>query len=191
MIRKGVMQGMRSRVCSCFTLLVFSSLFFCAGPSPFPEAKTARVIEQVPFYPQEMYQCGPASLAGVLNFWGARVSPEGIAEEIYSKSAGGTLTLDMILYAKKMGFDVGQYQGSYDDVHKNVDSGVPLVVMVDTGFWIYQQNHYMIVIGYDEKGVIVHSGRKPHRFLPLKEFLKTWKKTNYWTLRITPDRRGP
>jgi ABC-type bacteriocin/lantibiotic exporter with double-glycine peptidase domain len=178
-------------VCFSFTLLVFSSLFSCAGSSPFSEGKAARVIEHVPFYPQEMYQCGPASLAGVLNFWGTAVSPEEIAEEIYSKSAKGTLTLDMILYAKKKGFNAGQYQGSYDDIQRNVESGVPLVVMVDYGFWVYQQNHYIIVFGYNENGVIVHSGKKPHQLIPLKEFLRSWGKTNFWTLRITPERRGP
>jgi len=172
-------------------ILIFHSLFSCAGPPSVSEINAPRVIEHVPFYPQEMYQCGPASLAGVLNFWGARVSPQEIAEEIYSRSARGTLTLDMILYAKKRGFDAGQYQGSDDDIQKNVDSGVPLVVMVDTGFWFYQQNHYMIVFGYHEKGVIVHSGQNPHQFLPLKEFLRSCRKTNFWTLRITPERRGP
>ena len=184
-------QGICTAGCCCLLTLIFHSLFSCAGPSPHSEGKTARLIEHVPFYPQEMYQCGPASLAGVLNFWGTRVSPEEIAEEIYSKSARGTLTLDMILYAKKRGFDAGQYQGSYDDIQRNVDSGVPLVVMVDTGFWVYQQNHYMVVFGYHEKGVIVHSGKKSQEFLPLKEFLRSWKKTNFWTLRITPERRGP
>jgi len=178
-------------VCLSFALLVFFTLFSCAGSSPFSEGKAARVIEHVPFYPQEMYQCGPASLAEVLNFWGTAVSPEEIAEEIYSKSAKGTLTLDMILYAKKKGFNAGQYQGSYDDIQRNVESGVPLVVMVDYGFWVYQQNHYMIVFGYNENGVIVHSGKRSHQFIALNQLLGSWKKTNFWTLRITPEQRGP
>jgi hypothetical protein len=63
--------------------------------------------------------------------------------------------------------------------------------MVDTGFWVYQQNHYLVVFGYHEKGVIVHSGKRSHQFIPLKELVRSWKKTNFWTLRITPERRGP
>lgn len=176
---------------SCFLLLIIPWLFSCAGPPPLPEGKAARVIENTPFYLQEMYQCGPASLAGVLNFWGIGVSPEEIAEEIFSTSAKGTLTLDMVLYAKKTGFNVAQYQGSYDDIQRNVESGVPLVVMVDYGLWVYRQNHYMIVFGYHEKGVIVHSGKNPHQFIPLERFLNSWRRTNYWTLRITPGQRHP
>ncbi|HLB02506.1 MAG TPA: C39 family peptidase, partial [Nitrospiria bacterium] len=39
-------------------------------------------VEGVPFYPQKEYQCGPASLAAVLNYFGQAVSPEEIAEAI-------------------------------------------------------------------------------------------------------------
>ncbi len=183
-------RGTPTVACSCFLLLVFHSLFSCAGRPHFPEGESSRIIGNVPFHPQEMYQCGPASLSEVLNFWGTGVSPEEIAEEIYSKSAKGTLTIDMILYGKKKGFNVSQYQGSFDDIKKNIDSGVPLVVMVDYGFLVYQKNHYMTVFGYDERGVIVHSGREPHTFISLKKFLRLWKKTNFWTLRILPQRNG-
>lgn len=31
---------------------------------------TSHIIKKVPFYPQETFQCGPASMAEVLNYWG-------------------------------------------------------------------------------------------------------------------------
>jgi hypothetical protein len=62
-----------------------------------PAAAPAVLIEGVPFYAQEAHQCGPASLAGVLNFWGAGVTPEEIAKDIYSPTAGGTLDMDLVL----------------------------------------------------------------------------------------------
>ncbi|MBI5212756.1 MAG: C39 family peptidase, partial [Nitrospirae bacterium] len=70
--------------------------------------KTIR-INKVPFYPQEDYQCGPASLAGVMNYWGVDIKPEDIAKEIYSSSARGTLDIDMFIYANKKGFHAQQY----------------------------------------------------------------------------------
>lgn len=133
-----------------------------------------------------MYQCGPASLAGVLNYWGVDVSPEEIAAEIYSPTARGTLNIDMILYVEKKGLRANQYRSSPSDLKRKIDSGYPLVVLVDYGFWIYQQNHFMIVLGYDENGIIVHSGRDRHKSLPFKEFLKSWERTKFWTLWITP-----
>jgi len=40
---------------------------------------------------------------------------------------------------------------------KNIDSGYPLIVLVDYGFWAFHSNHFMVVVGYNEDGVIVNS----------------------------------
>lgn len=168
-----------------FILLFLST---CVGAPRVELSKGAQIIKNVPFYPQKRYQCGPASLAGILNFWGVPVSPEEIAAEIYSKPAGGTLTLDMILYPEKRGLKGTPYEGSFEDVKKKIDAGYPLIVMVDEGFWIYQKNHFMVVLGYHQKGVVVNSGKNQYEFKPLDNFLKSWKRTRYWTLLITPMR---
>ncbi|MBM4140892.1 MAG: peptidase C39 family protein [Nitrospira sp.] len=147
---------------------------------------TPILINKVPFYPQEDYQCGPASLAAVLNYWGIDVTPDDIAKEIYSKSTRGTLTIDMILYTQKKGLNSIQYKGNMDDLKKNIGSGYPVIVLVDYGFSLYQVNHFMVVIGYNEHGVIVNSGKDEGKFIPGDNFIKTWRKTNNWTLLIKP-----
>ena len=175
------------------TLLALSSLLFlpllavsCGGGFQLKAPEAARVIPGVPFYPQESYQCGPASLAGVLNYWGGDVSPGDVASAIYSRSAKGTLDIDLGAYAEKKGFRSAQYSGNWTDLRKNIDAGRPLLIMVDYGFWIYEQAHFMVVVGYDgDQGVIVNSGKEEHRYLPADRFLKTWEKTKSWTLLIT------
>jgi ABC-type bacteriocin/lantibiotic exporter with double-glycine peptidase domain len=142
------------------------------------------MIFDVPFYPQEDYQCGPASLASVLNFWNVHADPEEIGREIFSKSARGTLTIDMMLYAQRKGLHVEQFKGSMEAVRSSVESGHPLIVLVDYGKTIFQMNHFMVVTGYTSEGVIVHSGRIQNKFLNESEFMSTWKKTDYWTLLI-------
>jgi ABC-type bacteriocin/lantibiotic exporter with double-glycine peptidase domain len=142
------------------------------------------MIPDVPFYPQEEYQCGPASLASVLNYWKSASDPEEIAREIFSTSARGTLTIDMMLYAKKKGLDAEQFKGSMEALRHSVDSGYPLLVLVDYGVSVLQVNHFMVVIGYAKDGVIVHSGKSPNKFLREKAFLSAWEKTNYWMLLI-------
>ena len=146
-----------------------------------------RVIENVPFYPQTEYQCGPASLAGVLNFWGVRITPEEIAEEIYSKSARGTLNIDIVLYAQRQGLKAIQYEGNIQDLRKNIDVGYPMIVFIDQGFSFYQANHFMVVIGYNEDGVIVNSGKDNEKFISEKDFVRSWRKTNFWSLLIKPN----
>ena len=146
------------------------------------------IIRDVPFYPQEEYQCGPASLAGVLNYWGIPDTPADIAKGIYSRSAQGTLNIDMVLYAQTKGLYASHYSGGLDDLRRKIDSGYPLIVLVDYGFSIVQANHFMVVIGYHDHAVIANSGRYEKKVIPVGEFLKSWEKTNYWTLFI--QRKG-
>jgi ABC-type bacteriocin/lantibiotic exporter with double-glycine peptidase domain len=144
------------------------------------------MIENVPFFAQEAYQCGPASLAGVLNYWGVAVSPDEIAREIYSESARGTLDVDMIFYTQRKGLGAAHYQGSLEDAKKNINMGRPLIILVDEGFWVYQQNHFMVVIGYNEEAIIANSGKDQLKVISQRELARTWKRTGFWTLLITP-----
>jgi len=181
-IRRSAFSWRRSSV----VVLVLLWLFSCAGASPIKNSQAIRVIENVSFHPQEAYQCGPASLAGVLNYWGLEASPEEIAAEIYSKSAKGTLNIDMALYAEKRGLKARQYGGSFEDIKSKIDSGYPLIVMVDEGFLVYQKNHFMVVIGYGGEGILANSGAEQRKFIPVKNFSRSWKRTKFWTLWITP-----
>lgn len=162
-------------------------LFSCAPAAFYNKDAETVIIEKVPFFPQEKYQCGPASLASILNFWGQKNSPEDIAQEIYSPAAKGTLNLDLLFYAQKRGLQAQQYRGSLEDLKKNISAGIPLILQVDYGFLIYEQNHFLVAIGYNSQGIIVNSGIEKGKFIPNSSFLRIWAKANYWTLRITPQ----
>jgi ABC-type bacteriocin/lantibiotic exporter with double-glycine peptidase domain len=166
------------------TLAVSTQFISCVHVERIPESSHTRKIENLPFYPQESYQCGPASLAGVLNYWGATVKPDEIARNIFSSSARGTLTIDMVLYAQQQGLSAEQYKGSLENLKQNIDSGLPVVVLVDYGGLLYQMNHFMVIIGYNEYGILANSGKDHEKFIPEDDFLKSWEKTNFWTLRI-------
>ncbi len=161
------------------------SLYSCSTATV-KEGLKPSVIEAVPFHPQEDYQCGPASLAGVMNYWGINITPEDIAKDIYSSSARGTLNIDMFLYVNKNGLEGLQYRGDWDDLRVKIDNGYPLIALVDYGFYVYQANHFMVLIGYNDKGVIANSGRKERLFIDKEKFLKIWGKTNFWTLWVKP-----
>ncbi len=164
---------------TCFFILMSCTTKY--KPIDFADAV---MIENIPFFSQDEYQCGPASLAAVLNYWGVKVSPEEIAEEIYSKSARGTLDIDILLYAQKNGLNALQYSGDIGDLRENIKSGLPVVVLVDYGFYVYQANHFMVVVGFNKKGVFVNSGREREKFIPEEDFIKSWKRTDFWTLLI-------
>jgi len=123
----------------------------------------------------------------VLNYWGIKVTPEEIAGEIYSNSARGTLNIDMVLYAQRKGLTATQYEGTTEDLRRNIDSFHPIIVLVDYGFFSIQANHFMVVIGYNEHGLIVNSGKDKDKFISEKDFLKKWERTKFWTLLIRPN----
>ncbi|MEW6585844.1 MAG: C39 family peptidase [Nitrospirota bacterium] len=182
----------KHRILHFFFLSLIVVLFVttsCTSMQTLPEPKDVHLIRNVPFYEQEAYQCGPASLSNVLNYWGIRVTPEQIAEEIFSKSARGTLTIDMILYAQRAGLRAEQYRGDIGDIKKKISGGFPLIVLVDYGFSFYKQHHFMVIVGYAEQGVIVHSGKTREKLIPWNDFMKTWEKTEYWTLLVKKSKQ--
>ena len=176
------------------TLLLSVGLTGCAvSPdgmySAFSAPAGSGKVENVPFYSQLTYQCGPASLAGVLNFYGYAVTPEQIARAIFRDEIHGTVTLDMVLYVREKGFSAMWYSGSANDIQRAVDGDVPLIVMIDLGFANLSKYHYLVVIGYGQEGVIVNSGKERERLMRWNRFLRRWQRTKCWTLRIEPEIR--
>jgi len=168
------------------SFVLFVLLCSCAIVTNVPQPRQGYIIENVPFYTQTTYQCGPSSLAGVMNYWGITVTPDEITEEIYSESARGTLSIDMVLYPQRRGLKTDHYRGDMKDLKRNIELGHPVIVLVDYGFSVYQVNHFMVVVGYNESGVIVNSGKERGKFIAEKYFMRSWERTEFWTLLIKP-----
>ncbi|MDP2690596.1 MAG: C39 family peptidase [Deltaproteobacteria bacterium] len=151
-------------------------------------------IKNVPFFPQTDYMCGPAALASLVSYWddGSFKEEAGetqaIAGEIYSAKLKGTLPMDMLIYAKKKGFDVVYYRGGMDDLREKVRDGYPLILFLNLGFRSYPVGHYIVVVGYSDaaKSVVVHSGTRQEDTWTYSELEKAWSKTDYSTLFLRP-----
>ena len=182
-----LLARMAGRTAAVFLLLAVS-LAGCAGslPAGFSPPVGAARLANVPFFPQLDYQCGPASLAGVLNYYGKRITPEQVAQAIFRENIRGTVTLDMALYARDQGLSARWFNGSAAEIVEAIDSGSPLIVMVDYGFSVVSQNHYMVVVGYDQKGIVANSGTSRETHVSWSDFLPTWERAKRWTLRIEP-----
>jgi ABC-type bacteriocin/lantibiotic exporter with double-glycine peptidase domain len=164
-------------------LFLLASCVTSGRPSFSPPPATAR-LDHVPFFPQLDYQCGPASLAGVLNYYGKSVTPDEVAGAIFRPNIRGTVTLDMVLYAREQGLSANWFDGSVGAIVQAVNEGVPLIVMVDFGFAAISKNHFMVVLGYGPDGVVANSGASRETLISWKDFLPTWERTKRWTLRI-------
>ena len=61
---------------------------------------TRRVHLNVPFFPDDEDQCGPATLASMLTYWGIPSDPRMLKDEIYLRRLRGTLPIDLLLAAE-------------------------------------------------------------------------------------------
>lgn len=183
-------------------IIVFISLFLflpgCLTPTFYNVhelSERGRYVTNVPFFPQAVNYCGPSTMASVLNYWGYNVSLEEVAGKIYTPKLNGTITLDMLNYAKEAGFYADWSKGSIDKLKKEIDNGHPLILYTDLGYPtlppghpFFPSGHYIVVVGYDDdkKGVIVYSGEDKDVFIPYNKLHKVWGKTGFWALLILP-----
>jgi ABC-type bacteriocin/lantibiotic exporter with double-glycine peptidase domain len=133
-------------------------------------------IDGVPFVKQDTHYCGPASLASVMAYYGFSCDQQTIARAVYTEKLKGALITDLENYARANGFHTELRQGTIDDIKTFLDQKKPVIVLVDLGFWIFSKPHYLVVAGYDEKGLIAHTGYEASKLFPYSTFKKIWQK---------------
>lgn len=145
-------------------------------------------VPGVPFYPQEAYQCGPASLAAVLNYWGKAVTPEEIAAAIYSPRLKGTLSLDMWQYARAQDLEADMRNGSLEDLRGHLEQHIPVIAFLNLGYRWLPVGHFVVVVGLDPDAhsVITYSGTEQDSRISYDRFLDAWQKTKFWALVVRP-----
>jgi ABC-type bacteriocin/lantibiotic exporter with double-glycine peptidase domain len=143
---------------------------------------------RVPFIPQEAYQCGPAALAMVLQYYGSAIGPDEIARELYLPSIRGTLNLDLEFFARRRGFQVRSFAGTLEQARAELRRDRPLIVFQDLGLPAYPVPHFAVLVGYDDRAgaVVLHSGTTAYRTLAYPDFERSWARRRAWTLLVTP-----
>jgi len=167
-------------------LLIIIFPVACSPLRPVPRGSTQTIVEDVPFYPENRYWCGPASLAGVMNHWSDAPGPQAIAEVTYSPSAGGTLMADLAWYARQQGFDAKVTTMTHRELRNHLDRGRPIIVLVTRRGLLQNYNHFMVVVGYTDRGIIVNSGTRQKAFLHRETFRRFWNENDRYALVVTP-----
>ena len=147
-------------------------------------------LSEVPFYPQEKYYCGPASLAMMLSWAGIPASQEDISDLIYTPGREGTLPIDILSGSRRKGA-LAVEVNTLHDLFTEIASGHPVLVFQNLGLKYFPLWHFAVVIGYDltEREIILHSGLDSRRVTDLYAFERTWKRADYWAVTVTtPDR---
>jgi hypothetical protein len=182
-------------------LLLLSVLAGCAGHGQYPRPDTVAgsdvapraLIDSVPFYPQEAYQCGPAALAMVLNHRGADVSLDETVERVYLPGRQGSLQVEMVAAARAEGMLVYPLDGDLDVIIREVDAGNPVLVFQNLRFGWWPQWHFAVVTGYDleHQEFQLHSGTEEQATLPFRVFDNTWARAGRWARVVLPPGELP
>lgn len=164
-----------------------------ATQAPPPGLPLRAELTEVPFFPQELYQCGPAALATVLVFGGQRTSPDELRDQVFLPGREGSLQLEMTAAARRRGFLAYHPAPRLEDVLAEVAAGHPVIVLQNLSLPILPKWHYAVLVGYDLPGgeVILRSGLERRLVLPMSTFEHTWARSAHWAMLALPPGRLP
>jgi hypothetical protein len=184
-----------------FFCLLFALLGGCAALVPqtialrtgWPaEVPQTVMLKDVPFFPQEDYDCGPATLAMLLSYTGVAIRPEALLSQVYVPSRHGSLQIEMLAAARR--YDRVSYELTprYPSILREVAAGNPVIVLQDVGP-LFAQWHYAVLTGFDYPSgtLYFHSGYSERLEMPFTAFERDWMKSGYWAMVVTPPDRIP
>lgn len=151
-----------------------------------PPAALARPVQlaQVPFFPQEAYQCGPAALAMALAASGVSVVPDALVPQVYLPAREGSLQPEMLATARRHGRLAVLLPPRLDALLAEVAAGRPVIVLQNLSLPWLPRWHYAVVIGFDlgTQSIRLHSGTRANLELPLTVFERTWARSGHWAM---------
>lgn len=150
-------------------------------------------LASTPFYPQERYQCGPASLAMSLATAGVDVTPDALKPQVYVPQREGSLQPEMLAAARRNGAVAMTIPPSLDALLTELAAGHPVLVLQNLSLSWMPLWHYAVAIGYDleREEIILRSGTTERLAMSLYTFDKTWERGNRWGMVTLPPGRLP
>jgi len=183
------------RLACCLAL--FFSLAACATPPQTrlllddpPDLPPVVELTKVPFFPQQQYHCGPAALAGIVNYRGRAATPDEIARLVYVPELQGSLQVEIAAATRHFGLLAVQLDGQLESLLQELAAGNPVFVLQNLALDVYPLWHYEILIGYDleQRHMILRSGVNHRITRDFALFEKTWQRAGHWALAVVePD----
>ncbi len=145
----------------------------------------AALIEDVPFIPQEKYQCGPAALGMLLRYRGKTPDQKELTAQVYTPGKKGSIQSDVTSGARRQGM-LALPVSKMPELLREVQDGNPVLVLQNLGLSWYPRWHYAVVIGFDLEAseLILHSGETDALSMDLSTFERTWARAKNWGLLV-------
>ncbi len=156
-----------------------------------PDLPAQSEIKDIPFFAQEDHECGPASLASVLQAAGLQMTPEQLLNQVYLPAREGSLQVELLAATRRNGLPAYLLAPGMETLLREVAAGNPVLVLQNLSLPIYPMWHYAVIIGYDRdrNQLLLNSGRTAHMNMSLFTFERTWARSGYWAMvALTPQR---
>ncbi|HUL79618.1 MAG TPA: hypothetical protein VL691_20305, partial [Vicinamibacteria bacterium] len=156
--------------------------------APGPEARIVPDVA-VRVFPGD--ECGPGSLSLVLNALGDAVSERELASALPPAPGGGVLSVDLLLAARRRGFDAALVAGTPEQIRSEVEGGRPVVLLLrllDVPGRRRDVYHYVVADGTDPaRGLYrFQFGDGKARWAPLGSVEKGWRASAHALIVVWP-----
>ena len=142
-------------------------------------------LKDVPFFPQQEHQCGPAALSMALQWTGVNVAPIDLSAEVYTPSLQGSLQSALLGAARRHGRAAYAIDG-LEDLLIQVAADHPVVILQNLALSWHPVWHYAVVVGYDLKSqtILLRSGLTARKEISLDLFSRTWARSQKWAISV-------
>lgn len=191
MARIGAILAALLMLGACATPQQTQSLLDDAGALP-----RQAIVDEVPFFPQKKYFCGPAAVAMTLAWTGLPVTQDDLVSQVYTPGRKGTLQPDVVAALRRNG-RLAVPIDRLPEMLAEIAAGRPVLVFQNLALKWRPQWHFAVAIGYDldRETLTLHTGTYERRSVALATFERTWVRGGSWALvvlqpdqlPITPD----
>lgn len=161
------------RPCALLILMVFGMPPLAHAASPNSSGTTLAV----PLVRQSPEHCGQAALEMVLRYYGAGAEAIHEADQAYDPALHGSLITDLAAAARRAGFDAEVATLTPDSLVALLDSGVPPVVLYQSGRAPVTAPHFGVVTGWNpaRDAFTLHDGGPAPRNMSRTDLQKRWR----------------
>jgi hypothetical protein len=138
----------------------------------------------VPFFPQEQYQCGPAALATLLVASGVETSPDLLTPQVYLPERQGSLQPELLAASRRAGRIPYVIENDLVSVFAQLESGRPVLLLQNLRTQHFPLWHYAVLTGYEPTSttVFMNTGTSQNEAMDIRKFARLWDWAGNWAL---------
>jgi Flp pilus assembly protein TadD len=184
----GALRGVR-RLAGLALLPLLASCAYWTPRSAKP-GPAAVSISTVPMQKWDIRSCGAGALSSVLQHYGDETTMQQW-DDALPKTRGGVMSIDLVLAARKRGFDASIVNGDAGLLQAEVLAGRPVIAMlrvIQAPGRSYDFFHYIVIDGYDAQRDLFRTqfGDGRARWVKLSRLESAWGPTSHATIVIRP-----